>query len=76
MTALSNINNNQTVFIKQINSGRRLNCYLNSIGIFPNAKIYVLNNYFNGPILLKINNSTISLGCGIAEKIYVDKSLD
>ncbi|MGC9003046.1 MAG: FeoA family protein [Dictyoglomus sp.] len=52
-----------------IKPGRGLLCRLRDIGISPGRIVEVLANQGHGPILLKIGESRIAIGRGMAMKI-------
>ncbi len=54
-----------------VNAGCKLKAHLYSLGLIPGTKIEVVNNFGKGPLVLKINDSRIMLGRGVAEKILV-----
>ena len=65
--------NNDTFKVQRIESGRQMLARINALGILPNAQLTVIQNTSCGPILIKINDSTVSLGRGIASKIIGTK---
>ncbi|MGB9823485.1 MULTISPECIES: FeoA family protein [Thermodesulfovibrio] len=54
-----------------IKAGRALFCRLRDIGIFPGKVVEVLSNQERGPILLKIDESRVAIGRGMAMKILI-----
>ncbi len=54
------------------NEGRdRRACYLEDMGIRPGNYVEVLNNEGKGPLLVKVDQSRIAIGRGMAMKILV-----
>jgi ferrous iron transport protein A len=50
-----------------------LECRLEDLGVRPGNKVEVLNNEGKGPLLVKIDESRIAIGRGMAMKILVRK---
>jgi len=69
---LSAVRNGETVTITRIEAGRGLSSRLISMGLVPNTKITVLNNEQPGPFVIKVRDSKIVLGRGMADKILVE----
>lgn len=61
----------QTVSIVNITAGRGLRTRLTSMGLLPKTKIIVLRNSGAGPFVIRIKNTRMALGRGVAEKIMV-----
>jgi Fe2+ transport system protein FeoA len=68
---LSGVKKHQKVVVEKIKGGRNLLSRLNSLGIIPGANIFVMENNSGGPILIKVNESLLSLGRGICTKIFI-----
>lgn len=54
-----------------IKKGKAIFCHLRDIGLFTGKVIEVLKNQGHGPVLLKIDDSRIAIGRGMAMKIMV-----
>lgn len=59
------------VCIKSINGGNKLNNRLNSMGLQCNCKVTVVDN--NNALTVKLDNSKIAIGHGIAHKIMCEE---
>ncbi len=68
---LSNLAKGRRVKLVAVNSGRKLKSHLYSLGLRPGATIEVIGKCGNGPLILRINDSKIMLGKGMARKIMV-----
>lgn len=73
---LSEINKNKKVRILKINEGRKLNSYLNSLGINKGSIVNIIDNNFRGPVRISVNKSTFCLGNGISKKILVEEFME
>jgi len=51
--------------------GKGILLRLKSIGLYPGKIVEVLNNPGHGPILIKVNETRIAIGRGMAMKIMV-----
>lgn len=72
MIPLALISNGEKVEIVDfIKKGRALFCHLRDIGLLAGKVVEVLSNQGNGPILIKIDESRIAIGRGMAMKIMV-----
>jgi len=72
MIPLALISNGEKVEIVDfIKKGKALFCHLRDIGILAGKVVEVLSNQGNGPILIKIDESRIAIGRGMAMKIMV-----
>lgn len=54
-----------------IKKGKTMSCHLRDIGVFVGKVVEVINNQRHSPILLKIDDSRIAIGRGMAMKIIV-----
>ena len=68
--SLNKLKNNQEGFIYEINSGRKLQNRLSSMGVINNKKVLMENNTF-GPVVIKIGDTSIALGRNLADKIII-----
>ncbi|WP_353684481.1 FeoA family protein [Thermodesulfovibrio sp. 3907-1M] len=72
MIPLALVDNGEKVEVVDFaRKGRSIYCRLRDIGIFVGKVIEVLSNQGQGPILLKIDDSRIAIGRGMAMKILV-----
>jgi ferrous iron transport protein A len=70
---LDHLVNGQTAVIHAIQGGQGVRRRLNHLGLHPKDCIRVLrNDYFGGPVLVKVNGVEIGIGQGMAEKIEVE----
>jgi Fe2+ transport system protein FeoA len=69
---LSKVEPGNEVTLKSIKGGRHLKAKLYSMGLIPGTKLYILNQRHCGPIMLRVRDSSIALGQGMAEKITVE----
>jgi len=63
--------NEEEVEIVDILGGLGLRERLFEMGIYPGAKVFIVNNSYHGPIVIALNSARVALGRGIAEKIIV-----
>ncbi len=59
--------------VVQINGGYNILKKLNSMGIFEGAFIEKITSYHHGPVIVKVMNSQLAIGRGMAEKIIVEE---
>lgn len=59
------------LFVVKINGGNNLLKKLGSMGIYEGVNIEKLTSYNKGPVIIKVLNSHIAIGRGMAEKIIV-----
>ncbi len=70
--SLTQINEGCSVRVQNINGGEHLKSKLLSMGIIPDQNIVVVKKSGNhGPIVVRLNNTRIIIGHGMAEKISV-----
>lgn len=67
---LSQAKANKLVVLK-INGGNNLLKKLGSMGIYEGVSIEKLMSYNKGPVIIKVLNSKLAIGRGMAEKIIV-----
>jgi len=72
---LNKLLTNEQGIIYNINSNKRLKNRLNSMGVIKGKRLMVLNNTF-GPLVIKINQTKLGLGRGIANKIIMEYQND
>lgn len=68
---LSMAKQGSTVRVASIAAGRELNRRLAEMGIFPNVKLAVVKNAGAGQFVVRIKESRLVLGRGMAHKIMV-----
>ena len=68
---LSTVRAGETVKLATIEAGRGLNSRLASMGLVPNVDITVVSNSHPGPFVIRVKNSKMMLGRGMAHKIMV-----
>ena len=69
---LSDIEEGSAVVVKRINGGDHLKSKLLSMGIIPEQKISIVKKSGDrGPVVVRLNNTRIIIGHGMAEKITV-----
>jgi Fe2+ transport system protein FeoA len=76
MDKLSDIKSGTSVTVIKITSGRNMLGHLSSLGITISANISVVKNNKVGPMLVKVNESVLSFGRGICNKIFVEVKID
>ncbi len=59
--------------IVRINGGRNLVRKLYSMGIYEGVVIEKILSYSKGPVIVKVHNSQVAIGRGMAEKLSVEK---
>lgn len=59
--------------VLKINGGNNLLKKLNSMGIFEGSLIEKVVSYNHGPVIVKVMNSRLAIGRGMAEKIMVEE---
>lgn len=70
--ALTQLKENETGTVIQINGGVNVINRLNSLGIMPGRKITKVSSMMiKGPVTVQVNRSHIAIGYGMAEKIVV-----
>jgi len=57
--------------IVEINAGHGLERRLMSMGIIPGKKVKIITNQYFCPLVIKIENTRLGIGYGIANKIIV-----
>lgn len=71
---LTMLESGDKAIIKEVRGGRGFINKLNALGIMPGKEITKLSAMiFQGPVIIKIGESQIALGYGMANKIFVRK---
>ncbi len=68
---LTEIDTGISVIIVKFEGGGAFKEKLISMGILPGKEIEVLSSRKNGPVVIKVNDTRLALGHGMAQKIYV-----
>jgi len=69
---LSNLKDGQQAVVSTVEGGRGLEEKLTAMGIRPGKRITrFCSMYLRGPITIRVDNVQLSLGRGIADKIFV-----
>lgn len=69
---LTHLEKDKTVIIASINAGMGATRRLTSLGLTPGTKITKISSApFQGPIQLKVRNTRLAIGRGLASKIMV-----
>jgi len=68
---LSMIKSDSTVEFLGVDAGKTLTNHLTSLGLLPGQKFKVIKNDFQSAFILKIKESRVALGKGMAKKIIV-----
>jgi ferrous iron transport protein A len=72
IVTLSNMKDGQQAVVSAVEGGRGLVEKLTAMGIRPGKRITrFCSMYLHGPITIRIDNVQLSLGRGIADKIFV-----
>ena len=71
LVPLSTTKKGQTVVLQEIIGGHQLRQRLSAMGLFPGTDFLVMNNGHPGPFVLKVKESKIVLGRGMANQIKV-----
>ena len=70
--SLSNLRDGQQAVVSAVEGGRGLVEKLTAMGIRPGKRITrFCSMYLHGPITIRVDNVQLSLGRGIADKIFV-----
>ncbi len=71
--SLIKMKSGETGIIREIQGGHGARHHLDSLGVRVNKKVEKVSHIFmKGPVTIKIDNSKIAIGRGMAAKIYVD----
>ena len=69
---LSMVDQGKEVTLAHINGGRGMRSKLYSMGLVPGADFTVLSGSGAGPVLLRVKDSRLAIGRGMAQKIMVE----
>jgi ferrous iron transport protein A len=70
-TDLASIGSGQRVQLIKVVAGRNLNGRLLALGLIRGTEIYIITNEGNGPLLIGLGMSRMTIGREMAEKIMV-----
>ena len=70
---LTQINKGKSVKVVEINGGQKFKEKVDAIGLRVGSRIIKLSaQVLSGPITIKIGNTKLAIGHGMAKKIFVD----
>ncbi len=69
---LSEVKTDSMVIIKEFQSGRRLQNRLISMGVLLGSKVKVVKSSPKSPITIKVKDTILTIGYGMATKILVE----
>ena len=72
MMALSMVDPGKEVTLIDIDGGRGVRSKLYSMGLVPGVSLTVLNRNNVGPIMVRVSDSRLVIGFGMAQKIIVE----
>jgi len=72
MMALSMVDPGKEVTLIDIDGGRGVRSKLYSMGLVPGVSLTVLNRNNVGPIMVRVRDSRLVIGFGMAQKIIVE----
>ncbi len=74
LVPLTQLESGETGIVKEIHGGQGVTKRLNALGIFPGIKITKLSSMIlHGPVVIRLKNTELALGFGMANKILVQK---
>lgn len=70
---LAEMKTGQTGSVAAVHGGHGLISRLDALGIRPGRKVTKLSTtLFHGPVILKVNNTQVAVGYGMARKIIIE----
>lgn len=72
MKALTEVDGGETVRLLSIHGGRHMRARLCHMGLVPGAAFTVLNGNGHGPIMLKVKDTHLAIGRGMAQVMMVE----
>lgn len=72
MVELSRVEPGKEVILSRIQGGKGIRLKLYSMGLCPGAAFTVLSQSKGGPIMLRVKNARLAIGCGMAQQIMVE----
>ena len=73
MMTILDANPDEEVLVVKIEAGRELKQRLAAMGLLPESKITVVRSVSQGQVIVRIKDSRVVLGRGMANKIYVTR---
>lgn len=74
-TKLTGFKRGESGKVKAVEGGHGLINRLSAIGIRPGTELKVVNSsFFRGPVTVRVGNSHVALGHGMAGKVTMEKS--
>ncbi len=74
MTTILDANPGEEVLVTKIEAGRELKQRLAAMGLLPESKITVVRSVSQGQVIVRLKDSRVVLGRGMANKIFVTRS--
>lgn len=71
---IANLATGESGVVKSYTGGRGMMGRCLSMGFTPGSLVKILKNFGSGPVLVKVHDTEVALGRGIAEKIIVTKN--
>lgn len=72
MQALTEVVSGKPVSLVSIQGGRQLRARLCNMGLVPGARFTVLNGNGGGPVIIKVKETRLAIGRGMARKMMVE----
>ena len=69
---LANVDQGKEVTLNHINGGHGIRSKLHSMGLMPGTAVTVISRGLGGPVVLRVNDSRLAIGRGMAQKIIVE----
>lgn len=69
---LSMVDQGKEVTLAHINGGKGMKSKLYSMGLVPGAAFTVLSRSRGGPVMLRVKDTRLAIGQGMAQKIIVE----
>jgi len=73
MMPLSMLGSGEEARLVDVRGGHGIRKHLSAMGLNPGTKVTIMQNAMRGPIILRVMDSRIALGRGMAHKILVSK---
>ena len=70
---LAMVSPGEEVTVVDIRAGRGLTNRLADMGLLSGTPLRIINSQMSGPILIDLRGSRLVLGCGVAQKIMVER---
>ena len=69
---LSMVDQGEEVILAHINGGKGMRSKLYSMGLVPGAAFSILSRNGGGPVMIRVKDSRLAIGRGMAQKIIVE----